>query len=43
LLGFSRYFKSLIDVYGYSKSLADVVRYFILVDFSRFLKFWFGV
>ena len=33
-----RCFKSLADVCGYSRSLADVVRYFILVDFGEFLR-----
>ena len=47
-MGFSRYFKSLIDIngyfkflvdiYGYFRSLADVVRYLILVKFSGIIK-----
>ena len=47
-MGFSRYFKSLIDVngysgflvdvYGYFRSLVDVVRYLILVEFSRIIR-----
>ena len=47
-MGFSGYFRSLIDVngyfrfladiYRYFKSLADVIRYFILVKFSGIIR-----
>ena len=37
-LGFSRYFKFLIDISGYSKSLADVGGYLISVEFSGIIK-----
>ena len=35
---FSRYFRSLIDVNGYFRFLADVYRYLILVEFSGIIK-----
>ena len=34
----NRYFKFLADVYGYSRSLVDVIRYLILVKFSGIIK-----
>ena len=37
-LRFSRYFRFLTDVGGYSRSLADVSRYLISVKFSRIIK-----
>ena len=37
-MGFSRYFKSLIDVYKYFRSLVDVIRYLILVKFSGIIR-----
>ena len=37
-LGFSRYFKFLIDINRYSRSLVDIGGYFILVKFSRIIR-----
>ena len=39
----SGYFRSLVDVSRYPRSLIDASGYLILVEFSGFLKFWFGV
>ena len=38
LIDVSRYFRSLIDVGGYSRSLTDANRYLILVEFSRIIR-----
>jgi hypothetical protein len=43
LIDVSGYSRFLVDVYGYFRSLANDVRYLILVDLSGFLKFWFRV
>ena len=37
-MGFSRYFKFLMDVDGYSRSLADVSGYLVSVESSGFLR-----
>ena len=37
-MGFNRYFKFLIDVGGYSRSLADVGGYLILVKFGKIVR-----
>ena len=38
LIDVNRYFRFLVDVYRYFGSLADVVRYFILVKFSGIIR-----
>ena len=34
----NRYFRFLVDVYGYFKSLADIIKYLILVKFSGIIR-----
>ena len=37
-MGFSGYFKFLTDISGYSRSLADVGRYLVLVEFGGIVR-----
>ena len=34
----NRYSRFLVDIYGYFKSLVDVIRYLILVEFSGIIR-----